>query len=138
LRSVVAPGDPEVMALRCLIVDDNERFLEAASEALGRDGIEVVGTAATTAEAIRQAHELRPDVVVVDIGLGEESGFELTQQLVQEFPGLRSGVVLTSTSPQEEYAALIATSPAIGFVPKMRLSAEAVEELLRSTRPNGS
>lgn len=118
------------VALRCLIVDDNERFLEAACSSLRRDGIEVVGTATTISDALRQAEALGPDVVLVDISLGEESGFELTRQLVEHFPGLRSRVVLISTRAEDDFADLIADSPAAGFVPKSQLSAQAVGELL--------
>src|SRR3954466_1941716 len=95
------PCDPDGMALRCLIVDDNARFLEAACSSLNRDGIEVVGTATTISEALRQVEALRPDVVLVDISLGAESGFELTRQLVENFPELRSRVVLISTRSEE-------------------------------------
>jgi DNA-binding NarL/FixJ family response regulator len=58
------------MPIRCLLVDDNPLFLDAASELLGREGIDVVGAASTTAEAIRLVMELRPDVTLVDIDLG--------------------------------------------------------------------
>ena len=78
-----------VMTLRCLLVDDNEPFLEAARVLLRKQGIDVVGVASTGAEALRLADELRPDVVLVDIDLGGESGFELTRQLTQESSLLR-------------------------------------------------
>jgi DNA-binding NarL/FixJ family response regulator len=130
MRTRVSPCDAEHVAVRCLIVDDNERFLEAARSSLGRDGIEVVGTATTTATALQQAKQLRPDVVLVDISLGDESGFELTRQLVDVFPDLASRVVLISTREEQDYSDLIAASPAVGFVPKSHLSARAVRELV--------
>lgn len=118
---------------RYLIVDDNERFLEVACSSLTRDGVEVVGTATTIADALRKTGALHPDVVLVDISLGNESGFELARQLVERFPGLRSRVVLISTRAEEDLADLIASSPAAGFVPKSQLSARAVAELLPAT-----
>jgi len=118
---------------RYLIVDDNERFLEVARSSLTRDGVEVVGTATTIADALRKTGALRPDVVLVDISLGNESGFELARQLVARFPDLRSSVVLISTRAEEDLADLIASSPAAGFVPKSQLSARAVAELLPAT-----
>jgi two-component system, NarL family, nitrate/nitrite response regulator NarL len=130
MRTRVSPCDAEHVAVRCLIVDDNERFLEAARSSLGRDGIEVVGTATTTATALQQTKQLRPDVVLVDISLGDESGFELTRQLVDVFPDLASRVVLISTREEQDYSDLIAASPAVGFVPKSHLSAKAVRELV--------
>ena len=112
-----------------LIVDDTS-FLEAARSSLSRDGIEVVGKATTISDALRQAEAVLPDVVLVDISLGEESGFELTRQLVERFPRLRSRVVLISTRAEDDFADLIAASPAVGFIPKSQLSAEAVDALL--------
>jgi DNA-binding NarL/FixJ family response regulator len=69
------------MAVGVLIVDDNQLFLEAARGLLERQGLRVVGVAATTAEALRRAEELRPEVVLVDITLGGESGFDLARRL---------------------------------------------------------
>ena len=110
------------MQIRSLIVDDNRPFLDAARLLLEREGLAVVGVATTSAEALRLEEELRPDVVLVDIRLGDESGFDLARRL--------SGtVILISTHGQSEYAEEIAASPAAGFIPKARLSADAVLRL---------
>ena len=127
--------NPWVMALRCLLVDDNEPFIEAARVLLRRQGIDVVGAASTGAEALRLAGELRPDVVLVDIDLGGESGFELTRQLA-EASLASSSVILISTHSEADFADLIAASPAIGFLSKSHLSAEAIHELLGGDRGN--
>jgi DNA-binding NarL/FixJ family response regulator len=118
------------MVRRCLIVDDNERFLGVARRSLERDGLEVVGTATTAADALDKTDRLHPDVVLVDIALGAESGFELTRQLVERHPDLRARVVLISTRREDDYADLIALSPAAGFVWKAQLSGGAVRELV--------
>jgi len=118
------------MPLRCLIVDDSEQFLRAATSSLGRDGIEVVGTAMTSVAALDQVAKLRPDVVLVDVGLGEESGFEVTLQLVDAFPYLASRVVLISTRAADDYGELVEASPAAGFICKSELSPTAVREFL--------
>ncbi|MGI5127614.1 response regulator transcription factor [Pseudonocardia sp. CA-107938] len=115
---------------RCLIVDDNEGFLAVAHSSLEREGMEVVGTATSTADALEKAGQLRPEIVLVDVALGRESGFELVRQLVASFPDLRARVVLISTRGEEDYADLIAESPAAGFLPKIGLSAKAVRALL--------
>ena len=114
--------------MRCLIVDDNEPFLEIASASLARDGLQVIGTARTSAEALRQVERLRPDVVLVDVNLGGENGFELARQLVEMFPELRSGVVLISTRDEDDYGSLLTASPAVGFVRKTHLSAKAIRD----------
>ncbi|MGN9909845.1 response regulator transcription factor [Phytohabitans sp. LJ34] len=121
------------MVRRCLIVDDNERFLAVARTSLERDGLEVVGTATTVADALDKTDRLHPDVVLVDIALGAESGFDLTRQLVERHPDLRARVVLISTRREDDYADLIALSPAAGFVWKAQLSGGAVRELVPET-----
>jgi DNA-binding NarL/FixJ family response regulator len=113
----------------CLIVDDNSLFLDGAADLLGRQGLDVVGIAANGAEAIRLVRELRPDVALVDVDLGDEDGFELTDVL-SDLAGTAPKVILVSTHAEEDLGPLIATSPALGFVPKARLSAQAILDLL--------
>jgi CheY-like chemotaxis protein len=120
------------VALRCLIVDDNADFIEAARDLLERQGIEVVGVASTSAEALLRARELQPDVTLVDIDLGEESGFDVAR-LLAATAGLDSvRLVLISTYAEKDFADLIAASPVAGFVPKATLSASAIQEVLRT------
>ena len=114
--------------MRCLIVDDSRHFLEAARGLLLREGVTVVGTATSAAEAGELVEGLRPDVVLVDIDLGDESGFDLVVQL--RSAGSPPPMILISTHAEQDYADLIAASPAIGFVPKTNLSAAAIQRLL--------
>ncbi len=119
------------MAIRCLIVDDNQRFAQTASEILQEDGIDVLAVASGSHEAVRLACELRPDLALVDIDLGGESGLDVACRLRLDEPGaLADAVILISTHAQEEFAELIAASPAIGFLAKAELSADAIEALL--------
>jgi CheY-like chemotaxis protein len=111
--------------VRPLIVDDNESFLCAARVLLEREGLLVAGVASTTVDALARADELRPDVVLVDIALAEESGFELARRLAQHDCG-GPAVILISTHAQEDFADLIAECPACGFLAKSELSADAV------------
>jgi two-component system, NarL family, nitrate/nitrite response regulator NarL len=120
--------DPHWVPLRCVIVDDNPFFLEGATDLLEREGLEVVGAASNSADAIRLVEELRPDVTLVDIDLGDEDGFELARRLSDNSVG--SKIILVSTHAEEDLAQLIATSPAVGFVSKLRLSAEAIRATL--------
>jgi len=116
--------------LRCLIVDDSERFLDVARSSLNRDGIEVVGTATTSATALEQTGKLRPDVVLVDLGLGSESGLDLARKLVDDYPYLESRVVIVSTQTEEDVADMIRASAAVGFIPKRALSPTTVRRLV--------
>jgi DNA-binding NarL/FixJ family response regulator len=116
------------MPLRCVIVDDNSLFLEGAVDLLTREGLDVVGVASDGAEAIRLVTELRPDVMLVDIDLGDEDGFELAQTVHTISPA--SKVILVSTHAEEDLAHLIDQSPALGFIAKTRLSAQAIRDTL--------
>jgi DNA-binding NarL/FixJ family response regulator len=118
------------MPIRALIVDDNHSFLEAARVLLEREGLTVAGVALNGAEAVQQAERLRPNLVLVDISLGEESGIDLAQRLMDD--GLVDGatVVLISTRSADEVVDLIAESPAAGFLPKAELSASAIREIV--------
>jgi DNA-binding NarL/FixJ family response regulator len=121
--------------LRCLIVDDSGRFLDAARGLLEGEGIAVVGVASTAAEAVRQLNDLRPDVTLIDIDLAGESGFELARRLEREAGVAPLQMILVSTHAEQDYADLITASPAIGFLPKSALSARAIQDLLDTRGP---
>ena len=121
-------------ALSVLIVDDSRLFLEAARDRLDREGLRVVGVAATSAEALRQAEELRPDVALVDVMLGGESGFELARHLAARRRDGGPAVILISTYSAADFAGLIGGSPAAGFLPKQELSAEAIRRIVDGRR----
>ena len=125
-------------ALRVLIVDDNGLFLEAARDRLEREGMRVVGVAATSAEALRRAEELRPEVVLVDIMLGSESGFELARRLAARHRDGGSAVILISTYSAADYAGPIVESLAAGFLPKQELSADAIRRIVDGRGPQGA
>ena len=115
--------------MRCLIVDDSANFRDAASSMLERAGIDVVGMACTSAEALDLYRELRPDVTLVDVDLGAESGFDLALTL-SEADSPAPSVILISTHSEQDFGDMIADSPALGFVPKFALSPGAIRELM--------
>jgi CheY-like chemotaxis protein len=116
--------------LRILIVDDNHDFLAAARDALEQDGLTIIGTASDSAEALRVATAVRPDAILVDVDLGEESGFDLAQRLAAAD---HTPVILISVYAESELSDLIASSPAVGFVSKAELSGGAVVNLVGAT-----
>ena len=124
------------MALRTLLVDDNSRFLAAARELLKREGIEVVGVASTIDAAVRLAGGLRPDVCIVDIDLGDESGFDLALRLA-ELGQPSPRVILISAYSERDFSDMIADSPAVGFLPKPELSAARIRAMLDGGAPRG-
>jgi DNA-binding response OmpR family regulator len=120
------------MGRRVLIIDDNTAFRAAARQLLEREGFVVVAEAADGASGLREAKEHRPDLAVVDVQLPDSDGFEVSEQLC----GLESGpeVILVSSLDGADFGALIAASPALGFIPKAELSAPAIEALLALPR----
>jgi DNA-binding NarL/FixJ family response regulator len=116
----------DAVPLRCLIVDDNAAFVRAAVALLEREGLTVVGVASNTAHALRQAQDLRPDIILVDLLLGPESGFHLARQLT-EMDGWT--VILISTHAEADFADLISSVPVAGFVSKSELSGAAIRRL---------
>jgi CheY-like chemotaxis protein len=111
-----------------VIVDDDEEFLKVAQALLERDGMIVAGVAHNSAEAVQHAQALQPDVVLIDIRLGRESGFEAARRLADD--GQSAALIMISTHAGEDYAELIAESPATGFLPKAELSAAAIRRIL--------
>jgi DNA-binding NarL/FixJ family response regulator len=134
MRRVRRLRHPEIVPMRCLLVDDNRTFLDTATTLLDRQGVTVAGTASSSAEALRQASALRPDFAVVDIGLGCENGFDLARDLAAG--GIT--VIMISTSAEADYADLVAESPVAGFLPKAELSAAGIMRLLANRDPRQS
>ena len=120
------------MAISCLIVDDNEYFLHAAQVLLEREGLVVMGVTSTSDEAVRQVETLHPDVVLVDIFLGEENGLDLAERLSETSAGDRPTVILISTHSDRDAVELIASSAAAGFLEKTELSAAAVRNVVEA------
>ncbi|MEU1405004.1 response regulator transcription factor [Streptomyces sp. NPDC005728] len=113
-----------------MVVDDNPYFLNAARCLLAHQDIAVVGVARNSDQALRLAEQLRPDVALVDIDLGVESGLELAGRMQRETGPTPLSVILISSHAEEEYADLIEASPAVGFLCKTLLSGDAVRTLL--------
>jgi DNA-binding NarL/FixJ family response regulator len=122
------------LPLTCLIVDDSRQFIEAAEPLLADDGITVVGVATSLEQAVTEALALRPDVALVDIDLGTESGFDVAHRLA-ELPNGGPPVVLISVESSSELAELVNASGALGFVSKTDLSGDAIRRLLARGAP---
>jgi len=114
------------MSVRCVIVDDNPDFLRAAIDLVERDGITVVGVASTGAQALRACRQLLPDVVLLDIQLGEETGFEVARLLAGEPDPGKPRVILTSAYSIEYFVDAPTDILVHSFLPKTALSAAAV------------
>jgi DNA-binding NarL/FixJ family response regulator len=117
------------VTLRCLVVDDDPNFIEVARQVLDGDGlISIVGTAANSAEAIARVAELRPDLVLVDVRLGDESGVDLARRLAGRDEQTR--VVMISSYRKTDLAGVLPEGEGIGFVSKVDLSSSAIRAAL--------
>ena len=111
-----------------LIVDDHPAFRASARRLLEAEGFEVTGEAADGMSALRAVGEAPPDVVLLDIALPDLSGFEVAERLAES----PSKVVLTSSRAQGDLGPRLRESHAIGFIPKDRLTGEAIHALLEA------
>jgi CheY-like chemotaxis protein len=103
-----------------LIVDDHPSFRASARLLLEAEGFAVVGEAEDGAQAVRLAHELRPDVVLLDVQLPDRDGFAVIPDLGVD--GHVPCVVLVSSRDECDYGSLIGDSGACGFIAKAELS----------------
>jgi DNA-binding NarL/FixJ family response regulator len=111
-----------------LIVDDHPAFRASARRILEADGYEVVGEAADGASGLALAHDLGPDLVLLDVQLPDLDGFEVAARLTGN--GDSPAVVLTSSRDSADFGPLVARSGARGFVAKAELSGEAIAALV--------
>jgi DNA-binding NarL/FixJ family response regulator len=114
------------MAWTVLVVDDHPTFRASARKLLELDGFRVIGEAADGETAIRLARDLEPAVVLLDIGLPDQSGFAVAEQLVST----PTRVVLISSRSQADLGRRVRESGALGFISKEQLSGEAILALL--------
>src|SRR6476469_10131044 len=114
---------------RCLLVDDNALYLGEARDLLERQGMKVIGVASNGGEALAIAAADRPDVAVVDIDLGVESGLDVARALATCDEPV--SVILISAYAEKDLRELLDDSPAVGFLSKSVLSRAAIDGLLR-------
>ena len=111
-----------------LIVDDDPRFRTQARDVLAADGFVVIGEAADGASGIEAARALKPDFVLLDIGLPDIEGFEVAKAL--SINGPPPLVVLTSSRDWRAYGRRLTNGRFLGFVPKERVSGAAIRALV--------
>jgi DNA-binding NarL/FixJ family response regulator len=111
-----------------LIVDDDARFRAQARDVLEADGFVVIGEAVDGASGLDAAKALRPDFVLLDIGLPDIEGFEVAKTL--GLTGPPPWVVLTSSRDERAYGRRLTNGDASGFIPKERISGPAIRALV--------
>jgi len=108
-----------------VIVDDHERFRRSACTLLELEGFDVIGEAANATRGLATVEQLRPDVVLVDVGLPDASGFDLASRLSPT-----ASVVIVSSRDPADCASRTQRSGALGFIPKDELSGARLSAIL--------
>ena len=121
-----------IVSWRCLIVDDNPVYLGEARDLLQRQGMKIVGIASTGGDALAIAASSRPDIALVDVDLGAESGLDVARALAMSNDPVL--VILISAYAEKDLRELLDDSPAVGFLPKSLVSRGAIDDLLGDRR----
>jgi len=116
-----------------LVVDDDPAFRRLAQRILAACGLAAAGEAETAAAAIAAAGSLRPDAVLLDVGLPDGDGISLASEL-SALPW-RPRVVLTSSDAEAATPSDVSRSGAEAFVPKEQLPNAALNQLLGARAP---
>ena len=125
------PTDPEEgPKISVLLVDDHEAFLRIATEFLQRhDELTVVGAARGGEEALTQAQDLRPQIILVDLNMPGLSGLETIPLLRAMLP--EAGIIALTLLDAKVYRQAALAAGADDFVPKANLSTELLPAIRR-------
>lgn len=116
------------MTLSILIVDDHAGFRARARAMLRSEGFAVIAEASDGASAEATARAMRPDVVLLDLMLPDDTGFDVARRLAALQP--MPAIVLVSSREAADYGSRVDDSPARGFLSKADLSGERLRALL--------
>lgn len=117
--------------LRVVLVDDHPMVLEGLKAMLARRAgeIRIVGQASTSDEAFRVVGDLEPDIVVLDVRLGQDSGLDVCHRLIARDPACR--VVFLTVYDDEQYLFQALRAGAVGYLLK-RVDGRALVEHLQA------
>jgi two-component system response regulator NreC len=121
-----------VKVLKVILADDHAMMRDGLRAVLEKAGVKVIGEAANGHEAIAQVRRLRPDVVVMDIGMPELNGIDATRRLAAEMPGVK--VVALSMNADRRYVSAMLEAGAVGYLLKNSASEELLVALQSVTR----
>lgn len=123
-------GDPGMKAVRVLLVDDHEGFINSAVRLLRTTPwVQIVGRALNGVEAVRLSEELKPDAVLMDLSMPEMGGLQATRLIkAQTEPPF---VAIVSHYDDAQHREHVARAGADAFVSKMWYVHEVVPLLKR-------
>ncbi len=117
------------MKISLLLVDDHDVVRSGLRMLLESEtGIQIVGEASTASEAVNSTNSLKPDVILMDIGLPDMSGIDATRKIKGLWP--ETAIVALTIHEDEEYFFKMLEAGASGYVPKRA----APEELITAIR----
>lgn len=124
-------GRDEDVPVRVMIVDDQPPFRAAARAVVARvEQFELVAEVASGEEALESSPAVSPDLVLMDINMGDLDGIETTRRLLVGCPDVL--VILVSTYTLDDLPATARTSGAIAYVNKDELSPRLLRRLWES------
>jgi|WetSurMetagenome_2_1015567.scaffolds.fasta_scaffold569837_1 two-component system, NarL family, response regulator LiaR len=120
--------------VRVLLADDHQVVREGLAKLLQEQpDIQVVGEAGDGDSAVKLVGQLKPDVVLMDLGLPTISGFEATKRIVSENPGI--SVIGLSVHESAEFATALRKVGAVNYLTKTE-SAEHIIAAIRACKKN--
>jgi DNA-binding NarL/FixJ family response regulator len=114
--------------MKILLADDHKMMRDGLRSVLEKEGMEVVGEAATGHEALAMTKRLKPDVVVMDISMPELNGIDATRRIVAEVPGVK--IIGLSMNSDRRYVVAMFAAGAVAYL----LKNSASEELIQAVR----
>ena len=115
-----------------VLVDDEQLIRSALAQALGADGLDLVGEATNAADAVKMVVDLRPDVVLMDLRLPGSQGVQVIEALGLLAPASRM-LILTRTEQNRVVEAIVAG--ASGYILKTAKPETIIAEASDSERP---
>jgi two-component system, NarL family, response regulator NreC len=122
------------MKIKLLLADDHQIFRESLANMLNNETVEVVGHAGTGAEALEQTRKLKPNTILMDIGMKDMDGIEATMRIKKEFPEIN--ILALSMHAQRNYIKEMLEAGASGYLLK-DCSYIQVMDALKTTAKGG-
>jgi DNA-binding NarL/FixJ family response regulator len=129
-------GNQSRAAIRALVVDDFQPFRQFVCSMLGRiSGLQIICESSDGLEAVQKAEEMRPDLILLDVGLPTLNGIEASHRISRVVPG--SKILFVTQNNDADVARAVLSNGARGYVLKSDANREllpAVEAVLRGQR----
>lgn len=120
-------NDSDIDAIRVMIVEDHPLFGQGLRRVLeGEDDLRVVAEVEDGAEAVEQALELQPDVILMDINLPSKNGLQATREIKNSSPGSAIGIIILTAYHDDEQLFHALRAGAAAYYPKDVMPSELI------------